>query len=206
MGMLIPPRAEFHREYMFIRSLNELSGVDLDNPKISILKARAYHHLHRRPAALAVIKNNHTADADFLKEIINGNLPNAEMAFKNLQPSMNRFFAALEYSWLMYEYTNRHSKELITQLKEQFPQWHFFIDIILNDQNSWDVPSNVELKQVLDQFYSVPGFSLKDILNEAEKDRDQDFFDLRLNMVTKLFAGNEEMINLAREKAKRNRK
>lgn len=104
MGMLISPRAEFHRQYMFIRSLIALMEADTDHPDYAILKARAYHHLFRRPAAVDALQNDESDRATLLRMMINGNLPDLDYIKSVLKPTMDGFFATVEYSWLFERY------------------------------------------------------------------------------------------------------
>jgi tetratricopeptide (TPR) repeat protein len=169
MGMLTPTRAEFHRDYMFIRSLTALADVSPRHPEYPVLKARAYHYLHRRPAALDALKEDHSDSANFLREIINGNLPPLEKAYARLEPSMDMdmLFATLEYAWMMYRYTGQYPQQHIDRLLDQLPEWRYFFDTVLRDRDGWSVPSNATLKQYLDHFFPIQGFALEDIVSAA---------------------------------------
>ena len=182
MGMLIPSWAEYQRDYMFIRSLTVLADMNPDNPEYPILKARAYHHLHRRPAALEALEKNGSAEADFLREIINGNLTGLDEAYNRLTPSMNKLFALLEYSSRMYDYTDKYPKQDIERLLEQFPQWRYFFELIIEEEDVWKVPSNVVLKQLLDQYFPVEGFSIEDVVKDFGKQESPSDLDLAVSL------------------------
>jgi tetratricopeptide (TPR) repeat protein len=184
MGMLTPTRAEFHRDYMFIRSLTALADVSPRHPEYPVLKARAYHYLHRRPAALEVLKEDQSNSANFLREIINGNLPPLEKAYARLEHSMDMdtLFATLEYAWLMYRYTGQYPQQHIDRLFGQLPEWRYFFEIVLRDRDGWSVPSNVTLKQYLDRYFPIQGFALEDIVSAALHSQETDTIDAVITM------------------------
>lgn len=181
MGMLTPTDAEFHRQYMFIRSLVALTEINPDHPEYSILKARAYHHLKRRPAALQALNGNNSAEAKFLRGIINGNLPPLESTFKQLKSPMNKFLATMEYSWLMYRYTDKYPEKHIEMLLKRFPEWRYYFELIIKDLDSWDVPTNIALKQTMDAYFPVQGFTFKNIVQKADKQNSAIDVDLTIN-------------------------
>jgi hypothetical protein len=184
MGMLIPPRAEFHRQYMFIRSLMALNEADTTHPDYAILKARAYHHLYRRPAAIDALQEKESGRAKLFRNMINGSLPALESIDNMLAAStMDDFFATVEYSWLMYRYTTKVPKQHIDQLIDKYPAWEYFFDLIINDQSGWEVPTNIVLKQVLDTIYPVKGFMFEDLLNDLSAQDEPNEIDFKLNMV-----------------------
>lgn len=167
MGMLIPTRAEYHRQYMFIRSLTTLLEADPRHPDYPILKARAYHHLYRRPEAIKILENIEGDRARLLKNMINGNLLVTDANDKLLTaPTMDGFFAAVEYAGLMYEYKKKLPKQLISDWIDKYPEWKYFYALTLNDKNIWDVPQNMRLKQILDKIYPVKGATLENLVNK----------------------------------------
>ncbi len=163
MGTLIPPLAEFQKNYMFIRSLAALDEANPNHPDYAILKARAYYHLHRRPAALEVLGDHQNAEARFLVQLLNGNLPQLKQTLERIDAPLQKFFAAVEYMYLKMGYTAVLDKDLVKNIVAQYPEWEYFFDLILNDPDGWDLRPNLPLKQCLDAHFPVQGFSLKEL-------------------------------------------
>lgn len=107
IGMLVPEDCEDHRTYLFVRSLANLSHLDQDHPLGRLLKARAYYYLHRRPAAVHILRQAEIPEEFALLHLLNGNLPELKSAVDPLKPSLARLMAQMELFELSGHYKKR---------------------------------------------------------------------------------------------------
>jgi len=173
MGMLISPRAELHRQYMFIRSLIALTEADPKHPDYAVLKARAYYHLFRRPAAIRVLAESMDKRAVFLRMITNGSRPDIEAFDVVLKSGMDGFFATVELSWIMKRYKVKMPPAYVDRWIERYPEWAYLFQSIIDEQDPWVVPNNIGLKQILDKVYPIEGMSLPEIVEKWSSNSDR---------------------------------
>lgn len=165
IGKLIPKACDDHRTYLFVRSLAVISHIDKNHPVSRLLHARAYHYLHRRPAAAALLKNAQMPEETALLHYLNGNLPELATAIEALKPSIAKLMSQIEYYELFEKYNKRSDEEQIARFVKQYPGWSELIRQKIDASDLWKQHSNIELKAILDDVFPVKGYSLKQLIN-----------------------------------------
>ena len=167
LGALFPFRTERAREHLFERSLVALAKVPLQSPEYSIIKARALLYLHRRPAALAALENNRSAEGNALRAALNGNLPRLEQEMEKIKDPIKRLLAEFEWEDLRSEYQeDGNNRERLKAVAAQYPGWEELILRRLDDLDLWQQQSNEKVKGMLDEFFPIPGTSIKDVIRK----------------------------------------
>jgi hypothetical protein len=98
--------------------------------------------------------------------LLNGNLAQLKETLDRINAPLQKFFAAAEYLNLEDQYSAMLDKGLIKSIVNRYPQWEYFFDLILNDPNGWDLRPNLPLKQCLDIYFPVHGFSLEEMVSK----------------------------------------
>jgi hypothetical protein len=181
LGILYP-EPSVAREYLFERSLVSLLDVDPKSPDYALLKARAYFYLHRRPAAVAVMKAPKTSEERAFRAILDGNLLDARKYTERIASPLDKIIAEIELIDLRWQYDDKPTSKEVTDLADKYPQWKDLVLRRIESNDVWQVQSNKVVKSLLDDLLPVPGFSLKDILKKkvllSEFDDDDGDIDL----------------------------
>jgi tetratricopeptide (TPR) repeat protein len=173
LGMLTPELSEYTRDYFFIRSLVALSQASPDSPGYNLLAARAYFHLHRRPAAVKMIGTPvDPAEKSFL-ELLNGNLTELEQELTGIKPSLDRLFAKIELADLKYRYRITPKPDY-SVFVEQYPEWQYLLSQRFRHADPTALYSNSELKRILERDFPLPGVSSEELVQAAIASGDKD--------------------------------
>lgn len=164
IASLHPLRTE-ERENLYERSLVLLENVSPESPWYRLLKSRALFHLGRRPAAVEVLKNCRTPHEMSFLEYLNGNLGAARLQAENIKSPIFRVLAEIELAELAKTYdVNESFIQRIPESVLRLPQWKDLIEWRINRLDPMHVDDNVQVKQWLDMFFPLEGFSLKDLV------------------------------------------
>jgi hypothetical protein len=161
LAMIAP--TDYQKTYLFTRSITNLFQLKSDGPDRKLIEARALLHLYRRPAALKAMEGVKTPEIVALREYANANLPEFQHNINQLKPSIKRLLSELELFSLQDEYKNKMTNKEIDAYVKEYPGWVYFLRKRLAHYDSWELSSNIELKRLLDEYFPVPDYSLKDI-------------------------------------------
>lgn len=167
LGLLAPSDSERAGERLFERALLRLNEEPINTPEYRLLKAYALYRLHQRPAALAALGKDNTAEVLALQALLNGNLTDLETRTAKIEPPLPRIIFEIELNELRQQYSLPGRKALppgITRLIKKGGAWDTLLGRRLNDLNVWNVQNNAVLKNLLDQAYPVAGLSLEGII------------------------------------------
>ena len=162
LGSLYPEPTQA-RDYLFERSLIALTDVSPKSPDYALLKARAYHYLHRRPAAVELLKSSSSSEEKALAAFINGNLHELEKHVNNIEDPLPKLLAQIELNDLKRTYDDKFIDQgdykLITR---SIPIWKDIVQRRL-DNDMWTEHSNFVIKSMLDDLLPIENFTAKDI-------------------------------------------
>lgn len=104
LGALYPQDAEQAGEQLFVRSLAVLTRVDPRSPDYALLRARAFHYLKKRPAAVKALEGARKSDVRELRAMINGDLYELEKETSRLSSPMHASLASIALFDLRWQY------------------------------------------------------------------------------------------------------
>ncbi len=166
LAALAPTNPERTRERLAERGLLLID----QSAEAPFLKGYLLHLLHRRPAAIAALGESHSPADDGLRAVLDGNLDSLKKAVPHAQSPFQSLLLEFELCQLHLTYTSKCDH---AQLKESArlarlsPAWRFLVNSRLTDLANWDVQSNIEVKDLLDEAFPVPNFSLRDLVRAA---------------------------------------
>jgi tetratricopeptide (TPR) repeat protein len=135
---------------LFSKAWVALDGADDSDPRVRRLRARILLHLHERPYALALIRGLTGPEADGLKAVLNGNLPQARQALALIRDPWERFFLGIETTDLELAYWRdaRSVAQPVMGLVAGTP-YVPFVGRRLLDRDSWSLGSTAALAATL---------------------------------------------------------
>ena len=153
------------RERLFERSLVALAHVAPDAPHRALLEARAWWHLHRRPAAVAALAAAAPGpEVTALRELLDGNLEASGRGLDAIRSPLLRFQARLEHRFLQQAYGDRTLGLTERALFAEVPEgWRLFVWILLG---GFDASVTAELASRLDEGFPVADFGPRGQLAE----------------------------------------
>ena len=166
LGMLAPQPEFRPTERFFEKSWLAASNAD-DNAESRRLRARALYHLNYRPAALALLDGDNSAEGRVLRELLNGNLFEAQKAQEGVKASVDLLAGAIEIEDVTLIYDREHFDELAPPLKQlagRSGAWSALLDARVGDLDRWHTSDNVPVKVLLDKSHAIDGFSLQDFV------------------------------------------
>lgn len=167
LGILTPNSDTITREYFFVRSLEALSCLESTHPDYTLLKARAYHYLNRRPAVLQILEAPRTNAEKALQEMANGNLTEMSEFVPQITEPLMRLMADIELRDLRVLYFPSENDKYPEELLEVYPGWKFWLERRLRDSDPWHVSDNLSVKYMLDKEFPIAGVSLEDTVQAA---------------------------------------
>lgn len=164
LASLVPQHADFQRNHLFIRSMAVLLHIDTNSIQAAFLRARAWHHLNRRPMAMKIILPADDRACKTLLELVNANLPCLEKQIGKVQPPLFKLLLQLDLENLKQEYKPTQTNPDYTAITERYPEWQYLLERYLRDKDLWQQHSNLYVKAVLDRDFPIPGFELKKLM------------------------------------------
>jgi len=162
---LLAPQPDFRPTERFFEKSWLAASNAADTAESRRVRARALYHLNYRPAALALLDGDDSAEARVLRELLNGNLFEAQKAQEGVKAPLDLLAGAMEIVDVSQAYSREHVDQLPGPLQEvagRAPAWHMFLDARAGDMDEWHSASNLPLKVLLDKSYAIDGFSLQD--------------------------------------------
>lgn len=132
------------------------------------IRARALFHLHYRPAALALLSGDDSAEARVLRALLDGNLPEAEAAQRDIKAPVQQLIAAIETRDLRIQYDrlNRNEKApaQVSGTLARSASWNALLAARNGDFDTWQAADNLPLKAMLDSLYPIDGFTIDEVM------------------------------------------
>lgn len=161
IGLLYPENTTA-KGHLFERALTALRSVSPNSPDYPLLKARALFYLHRRPAAMAALTKLTSPEEKAFVALINGNLPELKRLIHDIKSPLPKLMAQIELNDLQWSYGQQPSSESIIQ---EHPVWAEILGRRFSQEDSWDVQSNLDVKQIMDDAFPIKDFTAKSIMS-----------------------------------------
>lgn len=164
LGALYPEQSA-EKEYLFERSLVTLAEVSPKSPDYALIKARAYYYLNRRPAALAAMGSPASVEEKAFAALLNGDMITLEKLVNEITNPIPKLLAQLELNDLRWTYDNKQeAKKSYGGVTRDIPNWEMFVSRRLKNKDVWEVQSNLQIKQALDDSFPIPDFTAQSIV------------------------------------------
>lgn len=184
---LSPFDAERTRERMFERVLVASVNLDADHARRRFTQAFALMQLSRRPAALEILKNDRQPAAQTLRDLLNGNLPEAKVSWATVKSPFERLLlrAAIVDLSDYYGREDPIDPEEAMQLFATAPEaWLPLVALRLTDLDEWQVPAAVDIKGLVDEMFPVGGLDVASIVTGGAVVRDGEYDDVSIDVAT----------------------
>ena len=164
LGILAPSYDSRARERLFTKAWHALAGVNESDPTARRMRARILFHLFERPFALAQIEGMNDAEANGLRGVLNGNLPDAQDALSNISEPWEKSFLTIEVHDLAIIY--QHKDDLLGNefIAELGTSWKALTTSRVGDDDGWAVADVFALKTALERLFPIPGQTLNETL------------------------------------------
>ncbi|MCC7413980.1 MAG: hypothetical protein IT495_20360 [Gammaproteobacteria bacterium] len=166
-GLLAPEQPGDLRDRMFERSL-VLTDLRLArSPHYRLLRARALFHLHRRPAAIAVLGAGTTAPERALRALMDGDGDQLAGLSGEIGNPWERVLARIEHLRLLDTVGAEGRESVRAALVKDHAGWAAVLWHALIEADPWGQVSTLALKSELDRVFPLPGYSVEDRLTAA---------------------------------------
>ena len=153
------------KESLFERSLVALMDISPKSPDYGLLKARAYFHLHRRPASLAALRSKRTPAEKAFAALLDGNLPELEKQSRAISDPLLRLLSQIEFVDLKWKYQSHVvNREYYELLAGTLPAWKDLILRRLDSNDPWHVQGNFSVKKMLDELLPIPELTAESLV------------------------------------------
>ena len=186
LAALAPYDAERTRDRMFERTLLTSMNADASSSRQRFTQAFALMQLKRRPAALRILKDDTGPAATVLRELLNGNLPEAKAGMGAVKAPFERLLlsSVIQDVARAYRREERLDPESAMQLFTAAPEaWWPLVALRLTDLDPWQVPDALQIKGLLDEILPQPGFDVASIVEGGAIVRD-DYDDVSVDVAT----------------------
>jgi len=165
------PHPEFRPTEKLFEKAWLAASMAADSPENRRIQARALLHLSYRPYALAQITGDDSAEGRLLRALLDGNLPEAKAALKQIDAPAAKLMASLEVRDLSLSYgrqnEDKDTSDYVHEVQERSKSWDALLGARNGELDDWHVDGNLPLKAVLDNLYPIDGYSVEDILRGA---------------------------------------
>ena len=169
LAALYPDNMVRSKERMYAKSLVVLNEISKKHPDYRLLKSRAYHHLHRRPAALEMLKGRlQGAEESAMYALLMGNYQRLKKFSDEIKNPAMKILAKIELFDLHWHYELGDLDEQETEnLAFAAGNWQKLLNDRFQQGNPWYVKSNLSLKQALDKLFpNTGGQKVEDLITE----------------------------------------
>jgi hypothetical protein len=176
LSALAPLYAETTRKQLWVRTLRQLLAQDPRSTGRAWRLAYAYQQLERRPLALAqVAKSAQPADI-VMRELLNGNLPEARKAVLEVVAPFDRLLLEINVQDLIIAY--KKEREFDTDLAQHAfesaaDHWNPLLEARLHDRTSWPRIDHIAIKQLWDHTFPHNDLTLETVMTGVAVARDQ---------------------------------
>jgi hypothetical protein len=159
LAALAPRDSERTRERLFERAWLASMMFDASHARQRFTQAFALMQLGRRPAALQTLQEDKYAAAAVLRELLNGNLPQAKAGMAAVKAPYERLLLDAAVQDLMQEYHRPEAPNLEGSMKmiAVAPDvWGPLIAFRLTDSDPWQVPTAPQIRSLIDEIVPRP--------------------------------------------------
>jgi tetratricopeptide (TPR) repeat protein len=166
LGSLTPEESEAYRDQFFERSLITLQKYSKPPDAARFLKAYSLFHLHRRPAALAVLDKSQNAESQCLRELLNGNTTKALAKYREVSSDLYRMLLYFDIydSQAVYRSNIPDVDKSFSLYIDAESPWLPLAGRRLQDNDLWALQSNLVVKHLLDSAFPLSGQSLAELM------------------------------------------
>lgn len=160
----ISPSESGAGERFLTRALAVLRGSSPGSTDAAFLKAYAFALLHRRPAALALLRTPSTPEQTALCAYLDGDLSNLPSLVEQIRNPIPKALMESALNDLRWSYDPQTARQRSPEALRSLPaRWKPFVSRKYTQSDPWDVPDAIDLKMYLDEAYPVEGYGLGDI-------------------------------------------
>lgn len=167
LAHLAPSDAERTRERMFERALVTSLLRDADHARRRFTQAFALMQLERRPVALRVLNNDSGPAAQTLRELLNGNLPQAQAGLAAVKSPFEKFLLQTAIQDLSYRYGREQAVQLDAAMQlfaGVADDWMPLAALRVVDDDKWQVPDAQTIKEIADRMLPMSGMDVTSIV------------------------------------------
>lgn len=171
LAALTPWYADRARERFAEKSYLAARDIAPDSSASRLLKARAYMLLGMRPAAIAQLGAPRTDEEKFLRQLLDGNLAAAEAHIGKIPTDVGRLIAQLETNAMAADFGLRARQQSLDAARGwSLPGqvWPMLAVRAALDWDKWSQFENLSVKALLDLEFSIPGFTIEDLMRGSE--------------------------------------
>lgn len=158
---------EHTRERLFERALLVSMNIDAGHARQRFTQAYALMQLGRRPAALRTLKDDASPAAKVLRELLDGNLPQAASGMADVKGPYERLLLTVAIQDLHHQYRRPEPPDLEDAMRlvaGARNAWKPLIALRLTSSDPWQVPRAPKIKSLLDEIIPRPGLDLQSIM------------------------------------------
>jgi hypothetical protein len=167
LANLAPQSADHEHDRLMQKSLLAVLRMSPKSPDYRVLKARALMGLGLRPAAIKVLGTPATAEQQYVRAFLDGNLPVMRSVRAKVPAGAKSLLALLEESKVAAAYSGDDAtKRALSEakaLKLPGATWRYLVRRALADPDLWQQFENIELKVLLDREMPLAGYTVKSI-------------------------------------------
>lgn len=186
LGMLTSHIDFRQRDGYMERALIALRHVNPATKNYDLLYARAMFYLYRRPVALETIKNDHSAEANALRDMLNGNYTELKQEVFAIDDPVFRLFSYFDVNDLAYQYgsdiTTVNKGQLVHYMKDD-PGWSGLVENRRRDLDGWYAPNPTRLLLGMSKAFPDISMSLVSILKQKSVVGDIDAGDAKSDFI-----------------------
>lgn len=167
LGTLSAEADELSRERLFEKALVASMRTPDSGARGRFLEAHALMYLHRRPGALARLKGQETTAGVTLRGVLNGDLPAARKAMAAVKDPFERLLLQASLRDLEINYGRNPQTELDAARQvfdASYPAWQELVEIRAGGTDPWSVAEAMDIKQLIDTAFPVPGMDAQSLL------------------------------------------
>lgn len=166
MASLVPLSApERARERLFEQALLAALALPDDQPNARLFRARAWHGLESRAAALRALGGSVQPEAAAYREYLNGNLPQLTAAVAKVNDPLARPLLEIDLVTLQSKYAVLDAgapRPAVARFMQHYPAWAPLLAGRVADGDDWAEGSLAAPGQLLDRDLPVSGMSMTD--------------------------------------------
>jgi hypothetical protein len=172
LGGLYRTYNQREHDRLFERSLAALRQVSPQSDDYRLLRARAYHQLDRRPAAVAALGTAKSAEEHALYAALNGNLPDLEKWTQSIKRPIARALSELDVVWLRTQYTGIEPDQMRVEVKRIAAlapeRWRPLLTWHLVTYSSWLLIDGAEMSAELEREFPLSEASGRNLVERVQ--------------------------------------
>jgi hypothetical protein len=155
---------ELSRERLFEKALLASMWTVAPTARDRLLQAYALMNLQRRPQALALLSAMQSPSATTLRNVLNGELPAARQSIGGVKDPFEQMLLQILVRDLESQYQRKNQIDLSAAPQvfgRAYPAWEQLVTMRAKQLDGWYAPEAIEILQVLDSSFPVPGMGME---------------------------------------------